>query len=629
MAFDYGSIDLGLRNPFKAEGKVTAVRGAIQILLALILLIQAASRVGENPVYGWILVLFGVAMLALGIRSLSGGILAVLRYFVGRNHPTSLARNFSKSEASTAKEEAAFVAYTSSGLEEMLMGRKNATFVEPAGFLARLLHTVLPKLLFMPYPIRTMAQRLFGAWVKTLTAIVAYGLVAFVSLAGFAGESGKLIFPIYSTVLTLYLVLIWSSAAMSTPRSAERGIPSLGGAALVKVIALSIIAPVLIGVGLSFLSADDRTLIASVLSDLPSLHPLLYIFGVLIAATACSFLVVVMLRARLAIASPTVEVSELRENWQESVHPNEIFINLDNLVMANRRYKEVPNRVYIELDPKLNEQVQGKGDFKGQMIQEVQPKVKPMDLGASFQRYRFISLLAGNGLYVLASVLFFVLAYSAVGVYEVLRGSEFPALSDGLPALQAAVIRIVGEFMPLVHLILVALIVRAFARLLAAAVHVFYAEFLFESLLVYFRCEGTFTESKVSTGKAIYDSTQSENTLVRSSITPWVIVSKIVSSTFAATGIKNLEHPRYILEMNKSESELQAIRSDVISFLKDRESIASITSDRDLQNASQIHAINQQTRAVPVTQNISDDAAGGYIQQQREAEKETGDDGSN
>lgn len=197
MAFDYGSIDLGLKNPFKLEGKVTALRGIIESVAGVSLLVIAASSVKESTTAGWILMLFGMFILALGIRSLSSGIYATLKYFVGRNHPTSLAYNFSKSESSTAQEEKKEVAYNAQSLEEMLVGRKNSTFKEPNGFLSRLLHSLIPKLLFLPYPIRNVAQRLFGSWVSTLVALIAYGLVAFVSLSGFTGEAGELAFPVY------------------------------------------------------------------------------------------------------------------------------------------------------------------------------------------------------------------------------------------------------------------------------------------------------------------------------------------------------------------------------------------------------------------------------------------------
>ncbi|MBU2894096.1 hypothetical protein KO495_12310 [Colwellia sp. D2M02] len=620
MAFDYGSIDLGLKNPFKKEGYTTAIRGAIQTLLGLYLLITAASLVKEDSGTGWILVLFGLFLLAGGLTATGKGIYATMRYFVGRNHPTSLARNFSKSELSTAQEEAKYVAYKAKTLEEMLVGRKNSTFVEPQGFLARLLHTFIPKLLFMPYPIRNMSQKLFGAWVQTITALISYGFVAFVSLAGFAGEIGELTFPIYSTLLMLYLLLVWRGAGKPIARSAEKNIDSLGTGNLVKVISLSLLLPVVIGTVLTWIMSSTELTHNDVelwLANLPSLNTALYLVALFILATACTAIILFMVRKRLAHANPKAEVSELRENWQESVHPNEIFINLDNLVMANRRYKEVPNRVYKELDPQLEEQVDGKGGFKGELLQEIQPKVKPMDLGESFDKARLVSLISGNALFILAVIVTFSLAYSIVDIYQFVKASAVSSTKELFD--DALFADFSSLLMAAFQLFLIGYLIKSFALLLTNVAHLFFAEIQFESLLVYFKCEGTFTESKIATGTGIHDSTRSENTLVRSSITPWIITSRVVSTTFADTGMKNLEHPRTILEMHKNDDELQAIKGDVIAFLKDRESIASITSARDLGNASQIHQLNQQTRAMPSQDKIAqDDEAAGYLRQEED-----------
>jgi hypothetical protein len=622
MAFDYGSIDLGLKNPFKAEGYVTALRGLIQSGLGIFLLILAASKVKEDAASGWILMLFGVVVLGIGLKALSSGIYATLRYFVGRNHPTSLAMNYSKSESSTAQEEKPYVAYTAQELEEMLVGRKNTTFKEPQGFLARLLHSLLPKLLFMPYPIRNMAQRLFGAWISTLVALCSYGLVAFISLAGFAGDIGELIFPIYSAVLMVYMLITWRAAGKPIKRQAENKIEALGGGALVKIISMSLLLPVIIGVAASWLintMGVTSNVIAQWQAILPSFYVGAYLVAILATAAVCSSLLLIMLKKRLNAIANNSEVSELRENWQESVHPNEIFINLDNLVMANRRYKEVPNRVYRELDPKLNEQVDGKGGFKGEMIQEIQPKVKPLELGQLFSKSRLLALVTGNILYVIASLVSVFLAFSLIDVYQL--GLTISESSRNISMTQAqAMLDIIVVSL---HLFVVGLLIRSFAGLLSNTSHLFFAEMQFESMLIYFKCEGTFTESKISTGTGIHDSTRSENVLVRSSITPWVIVSRIVSTTFASTGMRNLEFPRYILEMHKDEGELQEIKQDVIGFLKDRESIAAITSERDLGNASQIHQLNQQTRAIPTEQRLAhDDEAAGFLEKQTEVEAE-------
>lgn len=344
MAFDYGSIDLGLKNPFKIEGKITAIRGIIQVILGLYLLLTAASIVKESSAAGWILMIFGILILAAGISALTSGIYSRLRYFVGRNHPTSLAYNFSKSESSTANEEKDTVGYNKKQLEEMLVGRKNSTFVEPIGFIARLIHSFIPKLLFLPYPIRNVSQRIISAWVSTIISLVAYGLVAFVSLNGFAGEAGELTFPFYSAFLMLYLLATWRQAGKPIAREAEKNIEPLGSTTLVKIISLSLILPIVIGLILSWLMSTGNLPqgdIARFINQMPSLHTGFYLLGILVIATLSSALAFTLLKERLAIVNPVTEVSELRENWQESVHPNEIFINLDNLVMANRRYKEV------------------------------------------------------------------------------------------------------------------------------------------------------------------------------------------------------------------------------------------------------------------------------------------------
>ena len=619
MAFDYGSIDLGLKNPFKLEGKVTALRGIIESVAGVSLLVIAASSVKESTTAGWILMLFGMFILALGIRSLSSGIYATLKYFVGRNHPTSLAYNFSKSESSTAQEEKKEVAYNAQSLEEMLVGRKNSTFKEPNGFLSRLLHSLIPKLLFLPYPIRNVAQRLFGSWVSTLVALIAYGLVAFVSLSGFTEEAGELAFPVYSAILMFYVLFSWRSSSKPISRNAERNIEALGGGTLAKIISLSFILPIVIGLSMSWLMQEQhisKQEIDAWMAQLPNLHAGIYLIAIIILATLSCALVFTMIKARLNAVTPTAEVSELRENWQESVHPDEVFINLDNLVMANRRYKEVPNRVYRELDPKLQEQIEGKGGFKGEMIQEVQPKLHAMELGKNFTLARLIALISANLLYIVALALTVLLAYSLIDIYYYIDSANINNLQQAFN--NQNVIQFSSLLMSSVHILIIAVIIKAFARLLANCAHLFFAEMQFESLLVYFKCEGTFTESKISTGTGIHDSTRSENTLVRSSITPWVIVSRVITSTFAATGMKNLEHPRHIMEMHKDEGQLQAIKNDVIAFLKDRESIASITSERDLGNASQIHQLNQQTRAIPTQQAITkeDEEAAGYLRQE-------------
>ncbi|MDP4946120.1 MAG: hypothetical protein NWQ48_11485 [Alishewanella sp.] len=128
--------------------------------------------------------------------------------------------------------------------------------------------------------------------------------------------------------------------------------------------------------------------------------------------------------------------------------------------------------------------------------------------------------------------------------------------------------------------------------------------------------EGTYTESKLTTGKGICDSTSSESYMMRSSLTPWFISSRIMTSTFADSGAKNVEHPRHILEMQDNPEEMQEILADIRSFLADRETIASITNSQDLTNTERLYQINQQSRAMPLT---ADQAALATPQQDADA----------
>ena len=626
MAFDYGSIDLGIKNPFKLEGKIKALSGSIQTFFGLYLLIDAASYIKDDTYAGWILVFFGMYILGRGLKFLGQGIFSTLRFFVGRNHPTSLSRNYRESQEEVSKKEYPDILYDKDkDLEEMLIGRKNIKFLEPSGFLARLLYSIFPKLLFMPYPIRNMAQYVFSAWVKTAIGLLSYLLVAFVTKMGFVGTVGDDIFPVYSTILIVYLIMVWRKAGNPIERDAEKNVYSLGHSDLKWVLAISLILPVALGVLFSKILSSANTSISqfeAFISSLPQIHTNIYLAVILMLAILSSIPIIIMMSKRLNYTKPTTDVSELRDNWQESVHPNEIFINLENLVMANRRYKEVPNRVYRELKPDLKQEVKDKGKFRGELMQEVQPKVKSMELGAAFNKMRLLTLIGGNVLFVSAMAIIVVLAFKTIDMVTIARSinlSSLNSINDNNHQ------EYIDSIMLVINLSFVSFILTTFGRLLTNVARLFFAEIQFESLLIYFKCEGTFTESKISTGAGIHDSTRSENTLVRSSITPWIIVTRIITTTFADSGFKNLEHPRMILEMHKSDDDLMGIKDDVIAFLKDRESIANITSARDLNNAAQLYQLNQQTRAIPDKQQIEqDEEAAGYLRQEAEinAEKE-------
>ncbi|MFT6703306.1 MAG: hypothetical protein ACJAUM_003188, partial [Pseudomonadales bacterium] len=177
MAYDFGSQTLGIKNPFKKEGLFKAVAGVAVALLGIYTLIQVAETLKTDKIVGWSYAIIGFYLLISGARHTGVGFFQLFRYFVGRSVPTSLAYNQSKSEQDVAKLELSALLYDDKILHSMMMGRKNNTFIEPVGFLGRFVHSIFPKLTFLPYPLRKMAQEIAGMTINYLTGILSFLIV--------------------------------------------------------------------------------------------------------------------------------------------------------------------------------------------------------------------------------------------------------------------------------------------------------------------------------------------------------------------------------------------------------------------------------------------------------------------
>lgn len=621
MAFEYGSHDLGIRNPFRFEGTIRAIRGVLTSLIGLLLLLKVADAVTEHAVLGWFTIALGFIVLANGLWALGSGLMQTLRFFVGRSVPTSLAPNHAPSEADSARAEKADVAYDASQLEQMLVGRKNITFTEPTGLIARLIHTLFPKLTFVPYPIRNMAQQLADTIAQTLLAIVAYGLTSFVLMTGLVGDNTRFISPLISTLFMLYLMFIWFRAGSPISRNVSRAIQSRSAAGIARTLVLAVTFPLttnyLVNAFINSYSDRHRPELLKPLEEIShtgnltvyhlvdSVHAgVSNISWMLVIALLGAFsfaLLATLISKRCAQANPVTEVSELRDNWQEPVHPREIFINLDSMVMANRRYKEVPNRVYSQLKPMLKEQSNGKGAFYGETIQETQPSVKAVDTAPLVKKLRIIGTVVGQLLMFSCAAVVFFEYFAVVELSAIFIEPSTITTLEQADRFEFAK-QYGAQLGSVINGLLAILVFGLFGRLLTNLTHVMWSEVQFESQLIYFKCEGTYTESTLSTGKGIYDSTQSENVIVRSSMTPWIVVSHSVSSVFAGVGSKNLEQPRHLMELHSNDKEMDAIVADLRSYLSSRQTIASLNTEADLAATAQINEINEQSRAIPMQQ---------------------------
>lgn len=625
MAYDFGSQTLGIKNPFKFEGAVRAAAGVVAALIGVYPLVRVAPTLQNNPVMGWTLAIVGFLLLAGGLRHAGQGMFQLFRYFVGRSVPTSLAYNQASSEQETAdlEKKSNSLLYDVDSLHAMLMGRKNSTFLEPIGWMARLVHSIFPRLTFLPYPLRHYAQEISGMAINSMTALVAFAIAWFVVSTGLAGKAAPVvIMPLLSIVLLTYLIVVWFGTASSTSSITTSQLQRSGGLSFGGLIALAIAIPVLSGFYLDKALPYTTEQITAFEAQMPLFSAWLNLAVLLLAIVVSILLVAPLLRERMKEAMPQTEVSEYRENMQESVHPEEIFINIENIVLANRRYKEMPNRIYNAYEPSLKEQSQGKGSFSGSLIIETQPEVSGLEYSSKFKLFRKLLTLSGQLFFVAGIVVFYLLA---VDIAEIVTMIEHLAK----PVSLTTIAPILSQFDTLLTLFFVWLTFYLTSRVLNTGSHLFWGEMQFQSLLMFLKTEGTYTESKISTGMAIHDSTRSENVVVRSSITPWIISCRITTSIFATSGSNNLEAPRFIINMAKNDDELNTMVTEIKTFLRDREAIASITNERDLDNAGRIYQVNEQMRSLPGRDSnqqrlTQDEEAAGYLRNEQEDDRPIG-----
>jgi hypothetical protein len=308
-----------------------------------------------------------------------------------------------------------------------------------------------------------------------------------------------------------------------------------------------------------------------------------FVLTLLLGITAAGYSLFLAIR-RAPPAQPPTNVTEYREHWQESVHPMDIFRAIE-ITLAKHRFQEIPNRVYVNDVPQLVAQgSQNKGEFEGRTVQEVQPRPiadRRADVVLQVGIAAGQVLLLGSGI-TLYAVLVQLTAITAAGLVQALLG---------------------------------AMILWTAGRLLAQTSTLYVSEVEFESDLIVFQATGTFSESRLATGMSIYDSTRSENMIVRSSLTPWLIVSRLHTSTLTVSGSANLEQPRLILGMSDNPALIRDLVADARAFLKDRQVMATVNSESDLQAAANIYQMNERTRASAadrpgqplITQDLRDD----------------------
>lgn len=556
MSFDYGKETIEVKNPFKKEGKLFIIRGSITFTVGLVLLFLIRHFVdnGEQQ-KAWLFLVASLLLLADGLFYIVNGLLKVFRFLVGRNVPSSLGNDVSKTGCSER-----YTAYNDTELQQMLMGRKNLTFREPRGFIEHMLISMFNNFLFLPKPLRNSVYYMAEASIFTLLALVLYLLATISDFTGLLkiGESNALGWM--GLILLVALTVVWF-VRRPTKHNVHFSKISTNNEItnIILFVILSVLAPAIV----EFAYRNGYPLPPVFIS------PFLFLFIFVLLAAGTLYVGYTLANIRAKNSNPSTSVSEFREHWQHNLHPRDLFRCFD-MEMANIRFMEVPNRVYRMFSPKL--QMEGsddKGNFSGDTIQETQPILVDYSMPDNYESFKQYAALAGHGLVILGTIYLvtmlnsFDLAFPIRSCFNIF-------------------------FLPIVFYI--------FSLYLTITAHLHWSELRFESYLVHFFAEGTYSESKISTGMSVYDSTRSENTVVRSSLSPWLLSSKITTCTFVDSGNQNLLGPRFVLEMNKSDNFQKTLVDGLYKFISGREIIANVSSEKDLQNTIGINTLNNNFR---------------------------------
>ena len=600
MSYEYGSDGLGIKNPFRVEGLLKMLRGGLTLFLGITILLSIPENVQINPYYGWTTTVIASVLLLFGVIAFGKGVMQVVRFFVGRNAPTSLSKNYAET-----RNDQENTGYTATELEQMLLNRTNSTFEEPKGVIELLLHTFVPKLTFAPVPIRNIAQTMTSAGVKTAISVISMLLASFVIYSGLIKLHSDFVFNVFAVVMIVYFVSVWWGAGRPINKKDTQNIKQIGAFSFVRTLIFSVSIPVSISYGLSFIPPQGKRFIEEVsnlsidnlatmnpieslvlgLTSSFNLKPMLMLIVVLVSAVVVYTFLMTYFRTRQL--NPETHTSEARESWDKDVHPKEIFINLEQIVMAKRRYKNIPNRNYLKFAPELAEDSGGKGSYRGKFLQETQPKVEAIEMNPLNKVFRLLGSVFGQLLLgCIAGILFLIYqkAPDIISSVELIVRSQYISNESSF-ALGENIFFVISSLLFMV-------VFLAFGRLFSNLSHIYWAEMVFSSKLLYLNCEGTFNESRITMGKGIHDSAQSDNVIVKTSNTSICIASEIYTSTFVGVGSKNLELPRHIMTMKEASVDMNAIIDELKHNLDSKKKIASIDSEQDVQTMNAFNQLN-------------------------------------
>ena len=564
MAFEYGTQKLNIRNPFRFEGLVRSIRGLIVLGIGIYLLLQLQTLINTDKTSAWMSLALGGLFCAGGLKALGGGLFQMMRFFVGRVAPASLARNNAR-EAVNEKEPGL---YDSQTLHGMMMNKSNPTFVEPTTWFGRAVHSIFPNLIVTPWPIRNMAQELTMKLTKSLIAVFAYLVASLVLLVAFAGNQGG---EIGQTVITLalqgllfiYLVAIWVRLDNPLSRNNMRQAKSFTSGGLTLLVIAAIALPILVANGWTSVWADLPARSQQQLAGMLPRIEAIFSTGLLLmlvsgGAILTAVIGAVLIRARTGLVPIQTTSSEMNNSWRYDLHPRQIFTTLRDFVLMQKRQLELPNRVYLDQND-TGEANRENEQFNGDLLVEIQPTVAEPDEPASLRWTRIAGTVVAQLLLLAGALVLWSAAENSlahIGAFEGLRATGSSA------TMGQAFDQLLIPMGSTITLALTGLLLLGFGRSMSRIVHLFWSEIFFQSNLFDLHCEGTVMRATHYRG-ADRHSASSEQDVFSFDSTYFALATQATSSTFAVSGQQNLEQPRYLLSLANCDGFMNSVISDL------------------------------------------------------------------
>jgi hypothetical protein len=438
-------------NPHRVENMFLAAGALLLIVSGFISLFIARTRITDPTQTGsWAALVAAVVTLFAGF-TLVTWILWQLRFYFGREQPSSLAPSMTPTQSGESAE--------ARGVTETM--RQNAFHYDvPVSGIDQLLYTWMPDLIFSPPPLQRIARAQF----RNMLAFAAIMVSALIAVFGVSHPGQR------SLVCMLYCAL----AAWVLIRALRKdgGATELSVPALIALAVAAIIGPVLLGMLLPAQLHAPLGMSWGVLATLVVLGGLV--------ATALLLLAVLTQTLRPTTISMTNHLEIVSFNGS----PNQIVLHFAR-TLQELWFEKIPNRRYIAQQP----QVAGeRGSFSGEALEESQPvptegSALTLQYCLTAREYRYLVGVATLALLLVAGA-------AGMSLTAVLR---WPANALNLVAASGLCF-------------LLALFCMKSSQLL-------WRRFRFTSRLYWLEMQGNFQESSVDFGNIVQDRFKSQKTV--------------------------------------------------------------------------------------------------------------------